>query len=201
MKGNFLYLTLSIGSIFLFDLYYLLESFVIRARNFIYPFFRPSEIEIIEDGILFHSESLCEFLNDITYIQNHDFIIYTDYKKADANPYKIVRVNKLVLHNNDFFKPKMIERNCQFNLDPLVVTLPGKGQYPIYLSSPYETFYVVGNKINKSFIIYLLKKQHNIILDKQAKYSLEFIDNESLHQKLDETVTILLDRTVYQIII
>jgi hypothetical protein len=94
-------------------------------------------------------------------------------------------VNKLVY----FSIPKIFTYElCKFTFLSITVS-QGESTYYLKLKSNTENYYIVGNKLNKLFIGYLLKKQCNV--DIAEKYTLEILDQHIISKKLDETDEII----------
>ena len=109
-------------------------------------------------------------------------------------------VNTLIINdendeNNNDSCINIIESNVCF----IAITMTYNGEkYKINLKDPEYNFYVVGNKIDKSFLQYYLVNLLFIPLeDINFEYTLEIIDNDVNFVFLNETQYILLEKDSY----
>lgn len=158
------------------------SSTIIGLRNDYFYLTRSYDIEIIKYNEPLSSIPVSEIENYSDELI-HDFFIYSDYSTFSRS--KINKVNKLVY----FSIPKIFTYElCKFTFLSITIS-QGERVYYIRLKSDTENYYIVGNKLNKLFIGYLLKKQCNV--DIAEKYTLEILDQHIISKKLDETDEII----------
>jgi len=130
----------------------------------------------------------------------YDFIIFSDY---DGAKYASQKVNKVLYFEFENFPFTYSYNVCKFSFISFNVKLLVDGQeksYPIKLSNESENYYVIGNKINKLLISYLLKKQHGVMRDELTEtYVLELIDQNVNMLSLSEKSEILLNENDYKV--
>ena len=124
----------------------------------------------------------------------YDFIVYSDYDVIDKiNP----KVNKVIYFNPINFPIDYNYSICKFSFISFSVKI-GRDMYQLKLSNDSENYYVVGNRINKHVIYYLLKNQCGIDID--CNYELDIIDNNVNMLTLTEKEEIVLEDSCYKII-
>jgi len=170
-----------------------------QIREFIEGEKKDREIEIIKfndviastnkENVHTHQLLLC------------DFVIFSDYDGAKSLPQK---VNKILYFGFNNFPFTYSYNVCKFSFISFSVKLlvnDKEQSYPIKLSSESENYYIIGNKINRLLICYLLKKQHGIICDEvTCKYVLEFIDQNVNMLSLSEKDEIVLNENDYKVV-
>ena len=165
------------------------SSTIIYLRNKVDKMIRNYDIEIIKYNevltsipkteIVFYSSELI-----------HDFFIYSDFSDPTLSETKINKVNKLVFYDI----PKIfVYTVCNIKF----FTIMYNTWYPIKLCSDTENYYIVGNRINKLLLGYLLKKQHNISI--RSQYKLEIVDHNIESKIFDETDEIIFIENDYRI--
>jgi hypothetical protein len=133
----------------------------------------------------------------------YDFIIFSDHENVTQ---KNQIVNKILYYGFPSIPFNFNYNLCKFTFIALNVTLLQNGNgncvsYPIKLSNEYENYYIIGNKINRLLICYLLKLQHGIMCDEICeKYTLELIDHMVEIKKYSEKDEIILYENDYKII-
>jgi len=195
-------------SFYLILIYTYIEIYVKKAyyhphmtqiREFIENAKKKKDIEIIKFNEVIAS-------TDKNNVQIHqlllyDFIIFSDYDGAKALSQK---VNKILYFGFDNFPFTYCYNVCKFSFISFSVKLVvncKEQSYPIKLSSDLENYYVIGNKINRLLISYLLKKQCGIVCDElEGKYVLELIDHNVNMISLSEKDEIVLNEKDYKVI-
>jgi hypothetical protein len=168
-----------------------------QIRAFIKNANKKSELEIVKfnevvltnrDTVHVHDLILC------------NFIIFSDYNDSNLSSQK---VNKILYFGIEDFPFTYTYNVCKFSFISfnvkLIVNCKEKS-YPIKLSDTSENYYVIGNKINRLLICYLLKKQHGVICDEsKEKYVLELIDQDVNMITLTEKDEIILNEKNYKV--
>jgi hypothetical protein len=153
-------------------------------RNYDIEIIKYNEVltSIPKTEIIFYSSELI-----------HDFFIYSDFSDPTFSETKINKVNKLVFYDI----PKIfVYTDCKIKFFTIIYNI----WYPIKLCSDTENYYIVGNKINKLLLGYLLKKQHNISI--RPQYKLEILDHKfetKLFNETDEIIFIENDYRTFKI--
>lgn len=163
-------------------------------RSFIKNMKTNAEIEVIKFNDVISSTN--KTMVDIHHLLLHDFIIYSDYESVtDQCP----KVNKVLYYFPSKFPFNFKYTVCKFSFISLSVRF-NETNYPIKLSSDNENYYVVGNKINRLIICYLLKKQHNVLCDEVVDiYSIDLIDSNVNMKTLCEKDEIVLNENDYKV--
>jgi hypothetical protein len=170
-----------------------------KIRSFIENSNKKREIEIIK-----FNDVIASVDKENVHIHQlllYDFIIFSDYAGAKALSQK---VNKVLYFGFDSFPFTYSYNVCKFSFISVSAKLlvNGKEQsYQIKLSSDSENYYIIGNKINRLLICYLLKKQYGIICDEvKDKYVLELIDQNVNMISLSERDEIVLNEKDYKVV-
>jgi len=170
-----------------------------QIRQFIESVKNKNEIEIIKFNDVI--TSLDKKLICIHHLLLYDFIIYSDYS-GPSSPSS--RVNKVLYSGYPVFPLNYSYSLCEFSFISISVKLfvdCKEKSYPVKLSNDSENYYVIGNKINRLIICYLLKKQHGIVCDEITReYTLELIDHNVNMKTLTEKDEIILNETDYKIV-
>jgi len=170
-----------------------------QIRTFIENSKKQREIEIIKFNDVITSTNKENVR--IHQLLLYDFIIFSDYDGAKELSQK---VNKVLYFGFENFPFTYSYNVCKFSFISFSVKLlvDGKEQsYPIKLLNESENYYVIGNKINRLLISYLLKKQHGVTRDELTeKYVLEFIDQNVNILSLSEKSEIVLNENDYKIV-
>jgi hypothetical protein len=161
-----------------------------------------NEIDIVKDSVVIEScnkTNLCE-KKSVNY--DYDFIIFSDYDNISESSDKI---NKVIYYkdnesNSDLdYKYKI----CKFSFISITIQFIYKNEErlnTIKLSNDYENYYIVGNKINRTFISYLMKHNFNINLEEaNYKYKITFIDNNVNIKNITENEEIIFNENDYEI--
>jgi len=131
----------------------------------------------------------------------YDFIVFSDYDGAKISSQK---VNKVLYFGFDNFPFTYSYNVCKFSFISFSVKLLINGKeesYPIKLSSESENYYIIGNKINRLIICYLLKIQHGVMWDEvKDKYILELIDQNVNMLSFSEKDEIVLNEKDYKVV-
>ena len=148
-----------------------------RIRTILNKIKKNGEIEIIK-----FNDVLVSTNKKSLYIHNfllYDFIIFSDYERLENKCTE--KVNKILYYDLQKFPINFTYEVCNFSFISISVKIIKNEKeevFPLKLSSHSENYYVVGNKINRLLVCYLLKKQHKILCDEiSEKYKLEIIDN------------------------
>jgi len=154
---------------------------------------KKAEIDIIK----FNKELVSINRKNITihHLVLYDFIIFSDYSNDK------VKVNKVLYFDFPRFPLDYNYEVCAFSFISInVITGSDKISRPIKLSSDTENYYVVGNKINRFLICYLLNKQHNINCDEvTGSYILEVIDHDVNIKTFYENDEIIFNKNNYTV--
>jgi len=131
-----------------------------------------------------------------------DFIIFSDYEGASTNTNTNTKINKVLYYDNAHFPLDYNYDVCSFCFISTCVKLCGEEKsYQIKLVTESENYYIVGNRINRRLICYLLKKQHNVTWDPaSAIYILDIIDQNIDIKSFSEKEEIILKEKDYDII-
>jgi hypothetical protein len=158
-----------------------------------------NEIDIVKDSVVIESCNKTSFIEKNSL--NYDFIIFSDYDNISDSSNKINKViyykdkdsNSVLDYNYKICKFSFISINIQFvqNNKEILET--------IKLSNDYENYYIVGNKINRIFISYLMKNNFNINLEEVNKYKITFIDNNVNVKNITENEQIIFNENDYEI--
>uniref|UniRef100_A0A6C0D7S5 Uncharacterized protein n=1 Tax=viral metagenome TaxID=1070528 RepID=A0A6C0D7S5_9ZZZZ len=163
-----------------------------------------NEIDFVKDSVVIEScnkTNLCE-KKSVNYDYDYDFIIFSDYDNISESSDKI---NKVIYYkdnesNSDLdYKYKI----CKFSFISITIQFIYKNEerlHTIKLSNDYENYYIVGNKINRTFISYLMKHNFNINLEEaNYKYKITFIDNNVNIKNITENEEIIFNENDYEI--
>jgi hypothetical protein len=168
-----------------------------EIRKFIETAKKKPEIEIIKFNDVITSIDRKHF--SIHHLLLYDFIIYSDYSGPSSS-----RVNKVLYSGVPVFPVNYSYSLCEFSFISINVRLfvDSKAKsYSIKLANDSENYYVIGNKINRFIICYLLKKQHGIVCDDLTEnYVLEIIDQNVNMKTLTEKDEIILNETDYKVV-
>ena len=156
-----------------------IKLIVDSIRDYYFKYKYANNVEILKYNTIINTVSQDDYL--INKPHYFDCIVYSDVKPffeniaSDSDNVNYC-INK-VFYFNDL--PKTFEykiSNVKFM--NMTVKMENKS-YDIKLSSDYENYYIVNNKINKSVICYLLLKQYYMIYyDYEIQYHLFFIDSK-----------------------
>jgi hypothetical protein len=173
-----------------------------QIRKFIEVAKNKPEIEIIKFNDVITSvdkNRLC-----IHHLLLYDFIIYSDYSRPIAAQSSSSRVNKVLYSGSPVFPLNYSYSLCKFSFISINVKLfvdYKEKSYAIKLVNDSENYYIVGNKINRLIICYLLMKQHRIICDEITReYRLELIDHNVDMKTLTERDEIVLNENDYKVV-
>ena len=159
-----------------------------------------NEIDIVKDSVVIESCNKTSFIEKKSL--NYDFIIFSDYDNISESSDKI---NKVIYYkckdsNSELYYKYNI---CMFSFISITIQLIYKNEerlHTIKLSNDYENYYIVGNKINRIFISYLMKNNFNINLDEaNNKYKITFIDNNVNIKNITENEQIIFNENNYEI--
>lgn len=167
-----------------------------------------NEIEVIKNSsiICLYSTSKKNIkLEDLPSL-NYDLIIVSNYFE-EQNKESSQKINKAIYYKcNDADKDKQLEHDytkCKFSfisVNVKIIRNEKEELYSISLSNDNENYYIVGNKINKFFVYYLLKKQNNVIFDdKNYEYKLILIDQNANIKTFSEKEEIILNENDYSV--
>ena len=169
-----------------------------------------NEIELIKNGSIICSYSTNKkniSVEDLPLL-SYDLIIVSNYFE-EPNTESSKTINKAIYYKcNDTDKDKQLEhdyRKCKFSFISVNVKIirdEKEELYSISLSNDNENYYVVGNKINKLFIYYLMKKRYNIIFDDknyEYEYKLILIDQNANIKTFSEKEEIILNENDYSV--
>lgn len=193
----YIILTYSYVEIYAKKMYY--HENMTQIRSFIENINKKNEIEIVKfnDVIVSTNKNSLRIHQLLLY----DFIIYSDYSSA-ASPCS--KINKVIYFGFPKFPINYSYNVCKFSFISINVKLIincKEQSYQIKLSNETENYYIVGNKINKLVVSYMLKKQHGIMRDEVSeKYVLELIDQNVNMFSLSEKNEIVLNETEYKIV-
>jgi hypothetical protein len=159
-----------------------------------------NEIDIIKCNNVIMSNNRRQF--ELENIKDFDFIIFSDYERMNESSNKI---NKVLYYKNS--NEKFINVNytiCDFTFISINVNVINNNEtsqlYSLKLCNDNENYYIVGNKINKFFVYYLLKKQYNLIFDdKNYEYELILIDQNANIKTFSEKEEIILNEKDYSV--
>jgi hypothetical protein len=170
-----------------------------QIREFIESAKKKPDIEIIKfNDVIVSTNKENVSINQLLL---YDFIIFSDYAGAKLS---LKKVNKVVYFGFDNYPFTYSYNVCNFSFISFNVKLlvNNKEQsYPIKLSCDAENYYIIGNKINRLLICYLLKKQHGIICDEVTdKYVLELIDQNVNMLSFTEKDEIVLNENDYKVV-
>jgi hypothetical protein len=169
-----------------------------QIRSFIENIKKKNEIEIIKFNDLIVSTNKNNI--HVHQLLLYDFIVYSDYSSSVPSS----KVNKVLYFGFPKFPINYNYSVCKFSFISINVKLIincKEQSYQIKLSNETENYYIVGNKINKLVVSYLLKKQHGIMKDDLSeKYVLELIDQNVNMFSLSEKNEIVLNETEYKIV-
>ena len=173
-----------------------------QIRKFIEVARNKPEIEIIKfNDVITSVDKNCLCIHQLLL---YDFIIYSDYSRPIAAQPSSSRVNKVLYSGSPVFPLNYSYSLCKFSFISINVKLfvdYKEKSYAIKLINDSENYYIVGNKINRLIICYLLKQQHGIIRDKIiSEYRLELIDHNVDMKTLTERDEIVLNETDYKVV-
>lgn len=157
------------------------------------------EIEFIKFSQVSHFTTKNELLSSLTneYRLPFDFMIYSFSSKDE----KVV--NRCLYYTLDDVENKLT--NCEkcnytfFSVEVVVQLENGPIQsYNLPLKTEHENYYMVGNKINRVFICYLLYQKYSVEYDSEnIVYSLNLLDNLVRMSTLNELDCILFGKEDY----
>jgi hypothetical protein len=157
-------------------------------------------IEIIKDSQVIcntNKETINTNLKDSGFVMVYDLIILSDIESTTEE--KPV-VNKIILYNIPLSFDYNFEYSlCKFAFISIVLKVKN-ATWPIKLSTNAENYYIVGNAIGATMISYLLKKQHNEILEKGECYELTIIDQDINLRIINEKDIIVFQERIYHIL-
>jgi hypothetical protein len=194
----YLILTYSYIELYAKKLYY--HENMSEIRKFIETAKSKPEIEIIKFNDVITSVDKTRV--SINQLLLYDFIIYSDYSRPiDSHS---SRVNKVLYSGFPVFPLNYSYSLCNFSFISINVKLfvdCKEKSYAIKLVNDSENYYVVGNKINRLIICYLLKKQHDIVCDELTeKYVLDLIDHNVNMLSITEKDEIILNENDYKVV-
>lgn len=171
-----------------------------QIRKFIEVAKSKPEIEIIKFNDVITSVDKTRV--SISQLLLYDFIIYSDYSRPiDSHS---SRVNKVLYSGSPVFPLNYSYSLCNFSFISINVKLfvdCKEKSYAVKLVNDSENYYVVGNKINRLIICYLLKKQHDIVRDDLTeKYVLDLIDHNVNMLSITEKDEIILNENDYKVV-
>jgi hypothetical protein len=157
-------------------------------------------IEIIKDGLVICNttkETVNVTLRNYGFDMVFDVIILSDIESTTEE--KSV-VNKLILYNI----PPRFDYNfdyslCKFTFISMLLKVKN-ASWLIKLSTNTENYYVIGNVIGATMISYLLKNQHNKILEKGESYELTIIDQDINLIVISEKDVLVFQEKAYHIL-
>jgi len=166
---------------------------MVYIKNLLISKNKKGEIEIFK----YNERMISTCIYNLRYhlVISYDFIIFTDYH---SDGYK---VNKVIYYdypiNYDY-------KTCNFSFISFVVKINKNGKekcYPIKLLNDEENYYVVGNKINRLIISYLLKDKYNVhINENKDGYFIDIIDQNVDLKLLTENDEIIFNEDSYEVI-
>lgn len=171
---------------------------LLRLRDWVESMKDKSEIEIVKmDGSIVLTNK-----NDLhaRELMRGELIIFSDYEGASANTN--AKINKVLYYDVAHLPVDYNYNVCKFGFVSVCVKMCGQEKtYQIKLANDSENYYIVGNKINRALICYLLKKYYNVIWDPaSAIYILDIIDHNIDIKSFSEKDEILLNEKDYDII-
>ena len=147
-----------------------------------------NDVELIKDSCVLLR---CKTSNLVMYNPLYmDFMIYSDIHSYP--------VNKVICKDvYNFVKPYEV---CDFKLYMIKIILSETVNYMINLSTAEYNYYVVGNVIDKFVVLYLLYKQHGIIVNEDTVcYTIEIMDHNIEVVYVTENDDIILEKSTYRI--
>ena len=110
--------------------------------------------------------------------------------------------NKIIYFKDSLEKTNYFYKSCNFHFISINISFNDEKEEKLYslkLLNPNENYYVVGNKINRLIIFYLLKQQYNLNLNITQNYKLVIIDNNVNIKTITEKEEIVLNENDYEI--
>jgi hypothetical protein len=163
-----------------------------------------NEIEVIKNGSIICSYSTSKKnikVEDLPSL-DYDLIIVSNYFE-EPNTESSQKINKAIYYKyNDDDKDKQLEHDyikCKLSfisVNVKIIRNEKEELYSISLSNDNENYYIVGNKINKLFIYYLMKKQYNVIF---GEYKLIVIDQNANIKTFSEKEGIIFNENDYSV--
>ena len=176
-------------------------SHFIKKINNIINKNNTKELDIIKDSHVIESCDKTSFFEKKTVNYDYDFIIFSDYDNISESSDKI---NKVIYYKDSNSEIDYKYTNCKFSFISITIQIFYKNEdrlYTIKLSNDYENYYIVGNKINRLFISYLMKNKFNINLDDvNNKYKMTFIDDSINIKNITEKEQIVFNENDYAIV-
>ena len=124
--------------------------------------------------------------------ENYDCMIII--KDVGIYPY-----DKIIINKNINFPVELNWNSVKYKFLSLIVIISEDETYNINLHSKKENYYIVGNIIDKNFIIYYLEKYHKVKISQDILYILQLIDHNVKTNILDMNKKITLLENGYVI--
>jgi hypothetical protein len=179
--------------------YFKIHPYIVKGLQAIFPE-KPlvENFEFVKESTVLYSCSREEFtrLNSTTLPTDFDFILYS---KPDP---EVKCINKKMFYSLPITHDKVEKTDYQFVLTEVIIA---NECIKIDLLTNSENYFIVRNRIDRSFILYYLKKYHAFIFD---KYSLEEIQNYKLNiidhaidvKELTKDSQIIFHKNTYEIL-
>lgn len=166
-----------------------------------------NEIEVIKNSSIISSYSTSKknIKTEDLPLLNYDLIIVSNYFE-EPNTESSKTINKAIYYkytSSDDQDKQLEYTKCKFSfisVNVKIIRNKKEELYSISLSNDNENYYIVGNKINKLFIYYLMKKLYNVIFDENNyEYNLILIDQNANIQTFSEKEEIILNENDYSV--
>lgn len=159
------------------------------------------DIEIIKSNSVCFSMALNEYNSWFNYNYNYDFTIYSHKNDEESTMY-----NRIIYHNVKNMLTNFSYEVCGYTFISIEVSIEDlidtekTNKYYLTLKENGENYYIVGNRINKMVIYYLLKQQHSVDYPDNTPYMIDLIDFNVNMKVLTEKDTLYLFETEYIIV-
>ena len=165
---------------------------ILRVSSYFFPEYTPSkQFLFVKDGkqIMVFNEVNSEKL--FCEIENYDFILCNDYRKI-----KNKWINRKIIYDN--FQ-EIVERKTSSESILSFVVYYKEHIIDILLETNTYTYMIVGNKINKKFVFYLLKNM-GIDCSEDFEYNIQIITGNVNVLKMNSSQELIINESSLSIV-
>ena len=159
------------------------------------------DIEIIKSNSVCFSMGLNEYNRWFNYNYNYDFTIYSHKSSEESTVY-----NRIIYHNVKNMLTNFSYEVCSYTFISIEVSVEDlidtekTNKYHLTFKENGENYYIVGNRINKMVIYYLLNQQYSVNYPDNTPYMIDLIDFNVNMKVFTEKDTLYLFENEYIIV-
>ena len=159
------------------------------------------DIEIIKSNSVCFSLGLNEYKSWFNYNYNYDFTIYSHKSSEEST-----MCNRIIYHDVKNMMTIFSYELCSYTFISIEVSIEDltdrakTNKYHLTLKENDENYYIVGNRINKMVIYYLLNQQYSVDYPDNIPYIIDLIDFNVNMKVLTEKDTLYLFENEYIIV-